>query len=478
MSSFNFGNNQEKPYSVSELNQIIKDKFQQIFPSSILVKGEITDISKSSTGHVYFTLTDKKSQINCIIWRHKSYLIDKGMEAGKEVLIEGKFNLYVKGGNYSLIVEDIKLYGEGEKYLKKEKLKKELKAKGYFDKSRKKDMPFLPKTIGIVTAKNGAAVKDILKVLKRRNKNVNVILTPSSVQGEKAPSEIANAINLQNEYKKADVIIVGRGGGSSEDLSAFDERIVAEAIYKSQIPIITAVGHEVDYTIADFTADMRAETPSSAAELIIKRKKEISKRIRNNLEKIESNLKRNIDQYRDSLLNYKKSLEKNTPLQIFNELKIQIEDNLAVLHKSIDRKIFNKWQIIERYRKDVNSISLRMFNIQKKQVDELKNKIYFLNPLEKINSLYESLNNIKVNMASKIKYKIERLQKRWQINSIRLDDNSPIKILKKGYSITRKNEQVIKSIKNLNREDLIETILQDGKLLSKIVEIKEDDTFS
>ena len=119
MSSFNFGNNQEKPYSVSELNQIIKDKFQQIFPSSILVKGEITDISKSSTGHVYFTLTDKKSQINCIIWRHKSYLIDKGMEAGKEVLIEGKFNLYVKGGNYSLIVEDIKLYGEGEKYLKK-----------------------------------------------------------------------------------------------------------------------------------------------------------------------------------------------------------------------------------------------------------------------------------------------------------------------------------------------------------------------
>jgi len=189
-------------------------------------------------------------------------------------------------------------------------------------------------------------------------------------------------------------------------------------------------------------------------------------------------LKRNIDQYRDSLLNYKKSLEKNTPLQIFNELKIQIEDNLAVLHKSIDRKIFNKWQIIERYRKDVNSISLRMFNIQKKQVDELKNKIYFLNPLEKINSLYESLNNIKVNMASKIRYKIERLQKRWQINSIRLDDNSPIKILKKGYSITRKNEQVIKSIKNLNREDLIETILQDGKLLSKIVEIKEDDTFS
>jgi len=478
MSSFNFGNNQEKPYSVSELNQIIKDKFQQIFPSLILVKGEITDISKSSTGHVYFTITDKKSQLNCIIWRHKSYLLNEKIKDGKEVLIKGKFNLYVKGGNYSLIVEDIELYGEGEKYLKKAKLKKELKLKGYFDKSRKKEMPFLPKTIGIVTAKNGAAVKDILKVLKRRNKNANVILTPSSVQGEKAPSEIANAINLQNEYKKADVIIVGRGGGSSEDLSAFDERIVAEAIYKSQIPIITAVGHEVDYTIADYTADMRAETPSSAAELIMRRKEEISKRIGNNLEKIESNLRRNIDQYRDSLLNNKKSLKKNTPLQIFNELKIQIEDNFAVLHKSIDRKIFNKWQIVERYRKDVNSISLRMFNIQKKQVDDLKNKVYFLNPLEKINGLYESLNNIKVNMASKIRYKIERLQKRWQINSIRLDDNSPIKILKKGYSITRKNEQVTKSIKSLNRKDLIETILQDGKLLSKIVEIKEDDIFS
>jgi len=255
------------PITVSELTRRIKDAVESGFPDVWLV-GEITNLRIPSSGHIYLTLKDKDAQIRAVFFRSGSRFLKFRPEDGLEVIVRGRVSVYESRGEYQLIVEYMEPKGVGALQMAFIQLKAKLEKEGLFDPARKRPLPRYPQSVGVVTSPTGAAVRDILKVLRRRAPGVRVVIAPASVQGDMAPAEIAEALNNLNEYGKVDVIICGRGGGSVEDLAAFNSEVVARAISASNIPVISAVGHEVDFTIADFVADLRAPTPSAAAEVV------------------------------------------------------------------------------------------------------------------------------------------------------------------------------------------------------------------
>ncbi|MFH1782935.1 MAG: exodeoxyribonuclease VII large subunit [Candidatus Omnitrophota bacterium] len=270
-------------YKVSELTQGIKIVLEDSF-TNIWVEGEISNFKRHTSGHFYLTLKDDRSEIKCVFFKGSNEKVKFDISDGMKVLCSGRISVYEKRGGYQLYISKMEPKGVGELQLAYEQLKERLFKEGLFDESKKLPIPGLPQRIGIVTSPTGAAIRDILNVLKRRFSNVEVILNPVKVQGDGAKEEIAQAIDDLNELGNIDVMIVGRGGGSLEDLWAFNEEIVARAIYRSKIPIISAVGHEIDYSISDLVSDLRAPTPSAAAELVIAKKSEIIERL-NEIEK-------------------------------------------------------------------------------------------------------------------------------------------------------------------------------------------------
>lgn len=260
-----------KVFSVSELTSAIKGVIEPPF-RGILVKGEISNFKVQTSGHLYFSLKDANAQISAALFKGNAAQLPRMPKEGDQVIATGEISLYAPRGQYQIIVRELQFLGMGELLLKLHQLKEELTRRGWFDAALKKPLPKLPRRIGVVTSPTGAVIQDILNVLTRRFAGLQVILNPVKVQGEGAAAEIAQAIYDFNKYNLADVLIVGRGGGSIEDLWAFNEEIVAKAIFESKIPIISAVGHETDFTIADWVADMRAPTPSAAAEIAIAEK--------------------------------------------------------------------------------------------------------------------------------------------------------------------------------------------------------------
>ncbi len=257
----------EPIYSVSQLNQEIRDFLEnQVMP--LWITGEISNFACPSSGHWYFTLKDAQASIRCALFKPKARGIHFTPQNGDQVLLHGRVSLYTPRGDYQFIADYVEAAGDGLLQKKFNLLKEKLLQEGLFDTSHKKSLPKWPKTIGVVTSPTGAAIHDILHVLNRRFPLINIIIYPTAVQGGSAAGEIVDAIQTANQHKKCDVLIVGRGGGSLEDLWSFNEEIVARAIFASEIPIVSAVGHEVDITIADFVADVRAPTPSAAAELL------------------------------------------------------------------------------------------------------------------------------------------------------------------------------------------------------------------
>ncbi len=254
--------------TVSELNKHIKDLISRdIILSGLWVKGEISNFKNHYSGHFYFTLKDEKSVLRCVMFRSNASSMAFIPENGMKVIIRGYISIYERDGQYQLYAEEMQPDGIGALYVAFEKLKKKLQAEGLFDEAGKQKLPYIPGSIGVVTSSTGAVIRDIINVLSRRFYNVNIKLYPVQVQGEQAAGQIAGAVRRFNELGNVDVIIVARGGGSLEELWAFNEEIVARSIYESRIPVISAVGHETDFTIADFVADVRAPTPSAAAEL-------------------------------------------------------------------------------------------------------------------------------------------------------------------------------------------------------------------
>jgi len=261
--------------SVSQLTALIRGVLEENF-EHVWVEGEVSNLAMPSSGHLYFTLKDAGAQLRCVMFRASARALRFQLKDGVGLIVRGRLSLYDQRGEYQLIVEYLEPKGVGALQLAFTQLKERLAREGLFAESHKKALPLLPQRIGIVTSPTGAAIHDILTILQRRYANVEVLLCPVKVQGEGAAQEIADAIRALNRYREIDVIIVGRGGGSLEDLWAFNEEVVAQAIYHSKIPIISAVGHEIDFTIADLVADMRAPTPSAAAELVVKSKDELS----------------------------------------------------------------------------------------------------------------------------------------------------------------------------------------------------------
>ena len=271
-----------KPISVTELNLYIKDKINQDeFLNNVYVKGEISNFKHHYTGHMYFTLKDEKSLIKCIMFKSSTERLTFTPKDGMKVKAFGNVAVFERDGVYQIYCKAMEEDGLGDLYQKYEELKNKLEKKGLFDPIHKKRIPFMPRVIGVLTSSTGAVIRDIINVSTRRNPNVYIRLLPVPVQGSGAEKEIARAIQIMNEKKLADVIILARGGGSLEDLWPFNEEIVAESIYNSEIPIISAVGHETDFTIADFVADLRAPTPSVAAELAVKDIRDITDKLAN-----------------------------------------------------------------------------------------------------------------------------------------------------------------------------------------------------
>ena len=342
-----------KTLSVGEVNNYVKKLVENDFIlKNLNVKGEISNLKSHSSGHIYFSLKDENSKVNCIMFKNNAVNLDFRLEEGMKVEIKARLGVYHKEGTYQLYCENIKKAGIGELFEEFHKLKKELSEEGIFDEKYKRALPKFPKRIGIITAKTGAAVRDIINVIQRRNKSLDIILYPAKVQGENAADSIIEGIRYFNNEKSVDVIILGRGGGFIEELWAFNNRDLAYEIFNSRIPTVSAVGHEVDFTISDFVSDMRAPTPSAAGELVSPSLQEMI----------------------NDLLNKKEFLHRAIDRKFLNAKR-----DVDLLYKGL--KGNNPKDIIEKRIKEVNSLEEKLNFLGKRKIDKAKDELIALNSI-------------------------------------------------------------------------------------------------
>lgn len=333
-------------YTVSELAREARMLLESAF-GAVWVEGEVSNFSSHSSGHMYFSLKDESAVLSCAMFKAENQQLKFTPKDGMKVLCLGRVSIYDKQGKYQLYVQAMEPKGLGALQLAFQQLKEKLQKEGLFDPAHKKPIPFLPQKIGIVTSPTGAAIRDILNISRRRFQNIEIIINPVRVQGDGAAAEIANAVREFNEYGEVDVIIVARGGGSLEDLWPFNEEIVARAIYDSKIPIISAVGHEVDFTISDFVADVRAPTPSAAAELVLPEKEKLIENLDTLYRRLTNGILHKINFLKERLSKLKGSYILRQPLNLVLQLKQRIDDltgDLAIRMGHIielNKKTFN-----------------------------------------------------------------------------------------------------------------------------------------
>ncbi len=346
-----------KIWQVSELSQVIRELLEDAF-FPFWISGEVGNLTIHRSGHVYFTLKDAQSQINCVYFSAARIFQQYEIKEGTEVELYGNLTLYAARGSYQINVQRINPKGVGALMLKFEELKQKLLLEGLFDETRKKPIPKLPQKIAVITSPEGAALFDFLNVINRRFANTHIRIFPAAVQGKNSAVEIANQVNYCNQINGADVIIITRGGGSLEDLWSFNEEIVARAVYASKIPVISAVGHEVDFTICDFVADLRVPTPSAAAELVIGQKVHFIEQIENFNRRLQVHLQH---QLRDA------------------RQRLQLLANSAVLKDPL-RPLTEKKQLLDEYQKRLEEKFLRLLEVHKNKLLNLQTKIQLLNP--------------------------------------------------------------------------------------------------
>ena len=328
------------PISVTEVNRYIKDKVAtDEFLNNLFIKGEISNFKHHYTGHMYFTLKDENSLIKCIMFKSFASNLKFVPKDGMKVVAYGTVSVYEKDGIYQLYCKSMKEDGVGDLYAKYEELKRKLTLEGLFDEKHKKKIPFMPKVIGVLTSNTGAVIRDIINVATRRNPNVNIRLYPVAVQGEGASQKIADGIKFMNENNLADVIIVARGGGSIEDLWPFNEEVLAREIYNSDIPVISAVGHETDFTIADFVSDLRAPTPSAAAELAVTNIEELENSINLYKNRLKITLRKKTELMRLRFEKCMNSRVYKNPYQIINDYYILVDKNMKIIENCAIKKI-------------------------------------------------------------------------------------------------------------------------------------------
>ena len=347
---------QAKIYKVSEITRDIKSLLEQSFPT-LWVEGEISNYTLHSSGHRYFSLKDENAQIRCVLFRWEGKRLAFEPQDGMKVYALGNLTVYEKSGQYQLSVIRLHPVGIGELELGFQQLKERLYNEGLFDEAHKKPIPEYPQAIGVVTSPTGAAIRDIINIIRRRDPGVRIILNPVRVQGEGAGEEIAQAIKDFNEYKKVDLLIVGRGGGSLEDLWVFNEEIVARAIYNSKIPVISAVGHEVDFTIADFVADLRAPTPSAAAELAVKNRLETTKEVRNLFKTLISTQRLIVEDYKSRINSARESYGFKRAIDLIAQKAQRADELLRGLLKEIKNYFDSKKKSLSLVSGKLNALS-------------------------------------------------------------------------------------------------------------------------
>ena len=414
-----------KYFTVSQYNQAIKNFLDSKVECQVVhIKGEVSNYKGHTRGHLYFTLKDEESRINAVMFKTNAEKLDFVPKDGDEVLVTGRISVYVPNGGYQVYVEEMHMSGNGDLLKKLEELKQKLAKEGLFDQDKKKPIPKYPSKIGIVTAPTGAAIRDILSTIKRRYPICNTILFPALVQGELAKDDIVRQINKANEYDDIDLLIVGRGGGSYEDLWAFNEKVVADAIYNSRIPIISAVGHEIDFTIADFVADLRAPTPTGAAEMAVPNMSDLLNLITQYKLRSTNIINTKIKNYQNVLNKLKSSYVLTNPLNIY-EIK---EQKLSDLIDRLNNYIVNK------------------IEINKTKYEHLRNNRILCNPEEMFKEKYHKYNLI--------------------LNKLEL--LNPLNILSKGYSVVSKDDEIIKDSDRLKVGDNINIRLSKGKINAKV----------
>ena len=418
----------DKYISVTALTRYIKYKIDNdSHLQEVYLKGEISNFKAHTRGHFYFTIKDENSRINAIMFSYNASKLKFIPEDGMKILVKGKISVFESTGNYQIYVEDMLEDGVGNLHIAFEKKKKKLGDEGLFDSKYKKEIPKIPMRVGIVTASTGAAVKDILSTIKRRFPICKTYLFPCLVQGELAKDDIVKKLDMADNYN-LDVIILGRGGGSIEDLWPFNEEIVARKVFSCSTPIISGVGHQIDFTICDFVADVRAETPTGAAERAVPKLTDLLLEINNYKNMASKNIKMLLDNYKLVLKKLSDSYVLKNPLGLY-EIKEQKLDN-----------------IIDKLNTCINTI----IYTNKSKLEIIESSILFKEP----SVLYEN----KLNKTNHLIEKLEIL--------------NPLNALKRGYAIIKKDEKAVSSIKKINKKDKINIKLKDGELITEVVNIR------
>lgn len=416
--------NNEVSLTVTDINNYIKNIVDgDFFLSNVTLKGEISNLKFHTRGHLYFSLKDENSKINAVMFNYKNLGLNFIPKDGMNVIVKGKVNVFTTGGSYQITVSNMKEDGIGNLYILFEELKRRLEREGLFSPEHKKKLPRIPKKVGVITASTGAAVKDIISTINRRFPLTEIILFPTLVQGVGAKENIVKMINEANE-SDVDVIILGRGGGSIEDLWAFNEEIVARAIYNSNKPIVSAVGHEIDFTISDFVSDMRAPTPTGAAELVVPSKVEIQSYLNDYKGRIISVINKKIKSYTDTFSKLKSTYILKNPISMYEIDEQKLDNMLEKLGSIMTYKL-------EREKSELNNLS----------------KMISPNML---------------NRLDKEKIKLENIE-------TKLNLLNPENILKKGYSLTLVEGKIVKSINSVKKGSIIDTKFSDGIIKSEVL---------
>ena len=423
----------EKRYlTVTALTKYIKYKFDKdTHLKNVFLKGEISNFKHHSRGHFYFTLKDDKAQISAIMFASNSSKIIFTPTDGMSVIVEGYISVFESSGNYQIYVNKMSEDGLGNLHVAYEQLKKKLANEGLFDANHKIPIPKYPKTIAVLTSPTGAAVRDIINIVNRRYPLASIIVYPTLVQGEYAKDSIVSELKKANAQMLADVIILGRGGGSIEDLWPFNEEIVAYEIYNSKIPIISSVGHETDFTISDFVADLRAPTPSGGAELAVP-------------DQIE-------------LLNYLDRLNNQNRNSLNQILKFKVESLKRIESSYVFRD------------------PLRFTQDKSKRLDYAIEKLELLNPINRLQQSKIDLNKTLKSLQDYYNRYLTRKQNEYVLSINKLELLNPLSIMKKGYSVVKKNNNVVKSVSEIMIEDNIEILVSDGSLSAIVTGKRKDE---
>lgn len=433
-------------FTVSRLNQTVRLLLEREV-GQVWISGEISNFTQPASGHWYFTLKDDTAQVRCAMFRNSNRRVTFRPQHGQQILVRASITLYEPRGEYQIIVESMQPAGEGLLQQKYEQLKAKLATEGLFDQQSKQPLPSPAHCVGVITSKTGAALHDILHVLKRRDPSLPVVIYPTAVQGEDAPGQIVRAIELANNRKECDVLIVGRGGGSLEDLWSFNDERVARAIFASQIPIVSAVGHETDVTIADFVADLRAPTPSAAAEMVSRNQLELLRQLQSGQQRLEMAM----DYY---LANRTRRFT-------------QLEHRLQQQHPQL--RLARQQTVLERLRQRMTYAMDNQLKRSGQRQQRMTQRLNQHSPQPRIHRAQNRVQQLEYRLAQLMSARLSATRERFGNAMTHLDAVSPLATLARGYSVTTATDgNVLKQTKQVKAGDVLTTRLVDGWVESEV----------